>query len=233
MRSSSRSICRARAIVVGPIALPRARLRQLAQERPHRLARRHRVFGEAVAEIRHRVAEAVGELAGGGERVRQIGEQPRHRIRRLEIPLGVARQPAARMRQRGLVPDAGEHVVERPIDGLGEAHAVTGDHRHVKRGGQLLQDLVVPLLLAQQMPLQLHVHLRRAEDADDAIDEAADAETAAVDRGAAGERDQAAHAPIEILEGQRPLPFGRAHLHGRDEAAQVAVAVARLDEDGE
>ena len=223
----------ARPIVVGPIALPCARLRQLAQERRHRLARRHRVFGEAVAEIRHRVAEAGGQLAGGVDRVRRVGEQARHRIRRLEIALGVARQPASRMRQRGLVADAGEDVVQRTIGRFGEAHPVGGNHRHVKRGGQLLQDLVVPLLLAQEMPLQLDVHLRRAEDADDAVDEAADAVTAAVDRGAAGERDQAAHAPIEILEGQRPFALRRTHLHRRHEPAQVAVAVARFDEDGQ
>ena len=88
--------------------------------------------------------------------------------------------------------------------------AITGT---MKRRGQLAQDLVVPLLLAQEMPLQLDVHLRRAEDADDAIDEAADAESRAVDRGAAGERDQAADVAVEIVERERAFTFRRTQLH--------------------
>ena len=53
----------ARALVIRPIALARARLRDLPQKRRHRLARGNGVFGKAVAEIGHRVREPIGELA--------------------------------------------------------------------------------------------------------------------------------------------------------------------------
>ena len=54
---------RARAIVIRPVALARADVGDLAQERRLRLAGRHRVVGKAVAEIGHRVLQPIGELA--------------------------------------------------------------------------------------------------------------------------------------------------------------------------
>ncbi len=53
-----------------PIAIARAGLRDLPQERRHRLTCGHGVFREAIAEIRHRVGEAVGQFAGRVERLR-------------------------------------------------------------------------------------------------------------------------------------------------------------------
>ena len=63
------------------------------------------------------------------------------------------------------------------------------------------------------MPLQLDADVARAEHADEPIDEPADAEARAVDRGAADQRDQAADVPVEIVERQRALAFRRAQLH--------------------
>ena len=50
--------------------------------------------------------------------------------------------------------------------------------------------------------------MRGAEHADDAIDEPADAEPRAVDRGAAAERDQAAAWPSSSSSVSAPSPFG-------------------------
>ena len=80
-----------------PVALARARLGDLAEERGHRLSRRHRVLGKAVAEIRHRVDEPIGELARGRERFGHVGEELRHLRRRLQVALGVAAQPPPRL----------------------------------------------------------------------------------------------------------------------------------------
>ena len=69
---------RACAIVIRAIAFARPGLRHLAQERRHRFTRRHRILGKAIPEIRHRVFEAIGELARAGNGFRQIDEQPGH-----------------------------------------------------------------------------------------------------------------------------------------------------------
>ena len=122
-----------RTIVIRPISLPRARLRHLPQERRHRLAGRNRVLRKAIPEIRHGVFEPFGERAGAGDRLRQIAEQPRHRIGGLEIALRVPRQATSCMRERGLVPDTSKDVVQRSIDRLGKANAVGGDDRQMER----------------------------------------------------------------------------------------------------
>ena len=125
------------------------------------------------------------------------------------------------------MPDAGEHVVERAAVGLGEADAVGGDDRQMKRGGEIAQRLVVGFLVAQEVPLQLDGDVRRAEDADQPIDQAADAEPPAVDRRSADQRDQPADLAIEILERERAFPFRRAELHARDAAGRDSCSPRR------
>ncbi len=78
-----------RTIVIRPVPLVRARLRDLPQKRHHRLARGHRIVGKTVAEVRHRVLQAIREITRGGYRLREIGKEAHHRLRRLQIPLGV------------------------------------------------------------------------------------------------------------------------------------------------
>ena len=60
--------------------------------------------------------------------------------------------------------------------GAREADAVGRERRHAKRRGQLDERLVVGLLVAAVMPLQLDVHAIAAEQPDEAIEQAADAE---------------------------------------------------------
>ena len=194
--------------MIRPIALARPRLRHLPQEGHHRLAGGDRVIGKAVAQIGHRVFEPLGQLAGAGDGLRQIAEQPRHRVRRLQIPLGVPRQPPPGLRQRRLVADAGEDVVQRPVGRLRETHTVGRHDRQVERGREIDQGMVVGLFVPEEMPLQLDRHAAGAEHAHQPIDEPADAEAGTVDRGAPDQRHQPADMTVQVLEGERASPFG-------------------------
>ena len=177
--------------------------------------------------------EAIGELPRGGERLGQIGEQPPHLRRRLQVALGVAAQSPSRLRQRRLVADAGEDVVERAIGGFGEAHAVGREDRHVEGGGEIAQRVIVGFLVAEEMALELEIGAGAPEDADQAIDESADAERRAAQHGAAAERDEPGRVAVDLVERQRPFPLRRAQLRHGQETAQVAVAGLGFDEDGE
>ena len=52
---------RAGAVVVRPVAITRAHLCDAAQERRLRLARRHRVFRKAIAQVRQREVQPLGQ----------------------------------------------------------------------------------------------------------------------------------------------------------------------------
>ncbi len=224
---------RARPIVIRAVPLARADLDDLPQERRLRLAGRDRVVGKPVAEIGHRVLQAIGELPRPPDRVRPIAEERRHVGGGFEIPLGVRREPPPRLRQRGVMVDAGEDVEQRPLRQRREPDAVGRDDRHVERRREIDERLVVRLFVAAEVPLQLDVHAVAAEQADETIEQAADAVAAAVERRAAGERDEAAGAAVQILERERAFAFGRAQLHAGDQPAEVSIALLAFAEDGQ
>jgi hypothetical protein len=105
------------------------------------------------------------------------------------------------------VADAGEDVIQRTVDRLGETHPVGGDDRHVIRGGQIAQRVVVGFLVAQEVPLQLEIRAPAAEHADEPIDEAADAEPRAAQHRAPTERDEAGRMAVEFVERERAFSF--------------------------
>ena len=96
---------RARTIVIGPVAMPRAHLGDLPQERDLGFTRRHGIAGKAVAEIVHGELQAIGQVQRGVQGSRQVGEQPRHLHGRLEIALGVEGQPPPGLAQRHVLAD--------------------------------------------------------------------------------------------------------------------------------
>jgi hypothetical protein len=49
--------------------------------------------------------------------LRTIGKQPRHLHRRLQISLGIGRQPPAGAMERCVLANRREHVEERPLVG--------------------------------------------------------------------------------------------------------------------
>ena len=224
---------RARPIVVRAVAIARADLDHLPQKRRLRLARRHRIVGKPVAEIRHRVLQAIRQLARPGDRVGPIAEERRHVRRRLEVALGVRRETPPGLRERGVVMNARDDIEQRPLGRRRKADAVGRDDRHVERRRELDERLVVRFLVAAEVPLQLDVHAVATEQADEAIHQAADAAAAGVERRAADERDEAAGRAVQIFQRQRAFAFRRAHFHAGDQAAQVAVALLAFAEDGQ
>ena len=115
-------------------ARARAVPRDLPQVRGRRLAGRQRVLGEAVAEIREREVEALRELGGVVERLRQVGEELGHLARVLEV---AARAAAARSLPAASSVVwwriAGEDVVEVLVARARVAHAVRRDERQAMR----------------------------------------------------------------------------------------------------
>ena len=107
--------------------------------------------------------------------------------------------------------NAREHVEQRPRRRRGKPHAVGRERRHAKRAGQRDQRRVVLLFVAAEMPLQFDVDAVAAEDADEAIEQAADAVAAAIERRAADQRDQPADAAVEYRRASaRPRLSARA-----------------------
>ena len=149
----------ARTLVVRSVSLARADLRHLPQERAHRFAGWDRVVGKPVAEIGHRVRQAIGQLTRGVEGLRQIVKQPRHRDRLFQISLGVPLETPASAIDRGLVADACEEIVERSIVDDRKPYAVGRHDRHVERRGQRDQRLIIGFFVPQQVPLQLDIHV--------------------------------------------------------------------------
>ena len=222
---------RAGTVVIGPVALARAQVGELAEKRGVRLARRHGIVGKAIAEIGHRVFEPFGQRLGRRERPGPVAKQPRHLFGRFQVALGIARELPARLREGRLVVDAGEHVEQRTLARIGKPHAVGRDERHVKRAGDVGQRAVVGLFVAQEMALQLDIHAVAPEQPDERIDEPADAVLLEPQQLASGERDEPARLPVELVECERPLTFRRAHFHARDEPAEVSVAFGGFHQD--
>jgi len=161
-----------------------------------------------------------------------IGKQVRHLVRRLEISFGVQREPAPGRGEIGVMVDAGEHVEQRPLNGRGKTDAVGRDGGHVKRRRKCRQRLVLVLLVAMQVALQLDVHVGAAEHTDDPIEQSADAVPLSVERRPAGERYETVRRAFQLVERQRAFALRRAHLHARDQPAQIAIALLRLAQDG-
>ena len=114
------------------------------------------------------------------------------------------------MRQIGVMVDAGEHVEQRTLGRCGEARAVGGEDRHAERLGQRHERLVVGLFVAPKVALQFDVGAIAAKQADDAIEQAADAEPLHVERRAPDERDESAGHAVERVDRQRAFAFRRA-----------------------
>ncbi len=223
----------ARLVVVRPVAFARADVGDVAQERRLRFTGRHRVIRKAVAEIGHRVLQAIGELARTRDRAWLVGKQRRHIGRRLQVPLRVGRETTARRRQIGVMVNAGEDVEQRPRLRRVEADAVGRQRRHAERLRQADERRDVALFVAAKMPLELDVHAIAAENADEAIEHPAHTVSTPVERRAPGERDEPGGAPVQLLERQRAFAFRRAQLHARDQPAEIPVAFGVFTENRE
>ena len=77
--------------------------------------------------------ERVGELARRGNRVRPAREQPHHLRRRFQMPLGIGVEQIARGRDRHLLADAGDDVLQRAAVGRVIMDVVGGEDRAAVR----------------------------------------------------------------------------------------------------
>ncbi len=77
--------------------------------------------------------EAVEEADRLGDRIRRIGEQPRHFARGFEMALGIGLGEEARGLERGCLADAGEHVGERAPLGRMHQRVIGRDQRRPDR----------------------------------------------------------------------------------------------------
>ena len=96
-----------------------------------------------------------GNLHRGTQRIRPFGEQNSHLSRGTEGVLGIAAQQAARLLQRGAMPDAGQQVVQGGLARFEVMH-VAGSHQAQARATPQLaqagvQATVAPFVMALQL----------------------------------------------------------------------------------
>ena len=125
---------------------------------------------------------------------------------------------------------AGEDVEERAVVGRGKPYTVGGHHRDSKRARQASQRHQVRFFVAQQVPLQLDVDVGAPEQADETVEQPADAVAMRVEQRPPGQCNETGGKSVELLDGKRACPFHRAHLHAGDKATEVAIPLWRGDE---
>ena len=240
MSRSSRASCGAHARGHRAIPLARAGLDQLLEVGDLGPAVGDRVVGKAVAEILEREARARGDLAGGGDGLRQIGEAPGHLGRGAEVLPGVRRQAPAERLERGPEPDRRQDIEDRSLLGRGVTHASGGDDRQPGLARERHGAAGHELALARPVPLELHVDPIPAEGPREPLERRPRRRAAARQEirrqrpvQAAGQAQEPRHRAVEVVERRAGLALPRARLHPRDEPAERLVAGARLDEETE
>ena len=111
-------------------------------------ARRHRLVGIAVLELIERERDTAREAHGLHDRLRRIAEQPRHLAGGFQVALGIGLQPPARPVDRGLLADAGQHILQGAPFGMMIEHLVGGDERHARGGRDALKTGQPPRIVA-------------------------------------------------------------------------------------
>src|SRR5437868_5800463 len=112
--TSSRRSCSMSRSMSGRSA--RSRGRKRSYRRPMRsgsIAARQALRRVAIARLAEPEQAARGDLAGPGDRGGLVGEQPREAMRRAQVVLVVAADPAAGGDQGDAVADAGQDVLQR------------------------------------------------------------------------------------------------------------------------
>ena len=174
-----------------------------------------------------------------GDGFGKIGKQRGHFRGRFEMALGIAAEQAAGVGQHAVMADAGEHVEHLALLGLRVRDAVGRQQRQFQFSRNVHRGLVARFFLAAEMPLQFDVHIFAAERAakllhafDGRVHPALRQSMRQRAFVAARQADQAAAHRGDFFGLDASLPFSRAQLHARDQAAQILVALARFDQQG-
>ncbi len=94
------------------------------------LAWRHRLIGILVFELIKRKIDAAGKPHGFRDRFRHIAKQPRHFMRGLEMAFRIGFKALADGVDRGLLANAGQHILQGAPCGMVIQHLVGGQERH-------------------------------------------------------------------------------------------------------
>ena len=222
-----------------PEARARAVPRDLPEKRLRRLPGRKRVLRKPVPEVGQGEVEPARELPRVVERLRQVREGRRHLLRAAEVAAALRGEQAPRGVEVRVVADAREDVVELLVPLPRVPDAVRRDERKPEAAREIDDGAVAVLLLAQPVPLQLHVEASGKDRAP-----FLELLRGRVD---SSRRERAGEGPLvasrqnveprrvlrDLLAGDEPLPLLAAERAGGDEAAEVAVAGLVLDEEGE
>ena len=146
------------------------------------------------------------------------------------MALGVAEQELSGAVERGAVADAGEDVEQRPAGGRGVPHVVGGDDGHAARGGEIGE--AAGESLAGALVMAVHVDGETiVEDALEPIEVDGRLCPHQWSLGATGEAVQPGGMLLEVLPGRQRIPLGTARRRSGEQAAEIRVAGAVLDQE--
>ncbi len=108
----------------------------------------HGLVRVLVTQLRQVEGAGLRDLDGAGQRLRVVGEQPRHLGRRLQVALGIGLQAVAGVLDPAAFADAGDHVLERAPVGMVVERVRDRDHRGAGGRAQLGEQPEAPPLVA-------------------------------------------------------------------------------------
>ena len=100
---------------------------EIFEMRLRRLALGHRLVWIFVFQLVEGEGAGICDLDGAGERILMAGEQPRHFLRRFQVPLGIGFELQPCVMDGAFLADAGEHVLQGPAMGGVIEHRIGGD----------------------------------------------------------------------------------------------------------
>jgi hypothetical protein len=155
------------------------------------------------------VYSSARQRLGAAQRVGTIREELRHHLGRLEIALGVAREPAARGVHRRVVVHAREHVEERPLARASRSARRWWPTTARERLGEVRERDGVGLLVAQEVALQIDADVgRRPKSPISRSSRPPTPKCCASSSGRPGERDEAGGEAVELVDRRaRRRPF--------------------------
>ncbi len=156
-----------------------------------------------------------------------------------EVTLPLRREQASGGVERNVVANCGQDVVELLVLRPRVSHAVGREERQAQAPCEVRERLVAALLLPPPVALKLDVEAAR-KDRPESLEEAVRRIEAALLQLARDEPFRAARQRVQslgmrgdLLERHRRFPLGFSERARRDEATEVLVAGARLDEERE
>ena len=115
---------------------PHDEMDEVAQRLP---AGGHRLVRIFVLQMVEREVDPREKALGFGNRLGTFREEPRHFGRGLQVPFAIGFEPASRFGDRRALADAGHHIVELAVAGLGIERVVGGDQRDTRGAGDAAQ----------------------------------------------------------------------------------------------